>query len=278
MNPFKFSDWPPPRSWKWPADYRSGTSWIFALTILMSLVNIARAILHPHSRTLLQNLLIGPVFQSARASLCGIALWAIWEDMSSAKWWAVAASSMYFLAFLKQFIIPVRPAWDHYLSSLIVGIIGAAAFLWRDTQADASGSDPRHDSRPSAVNSAASRYAAKCPSCGVAVGYLRINIANTFPCPHCSRLLMVPKTYFKRFRYFCITLAAAATVPSVLRYWATAPRTDAGVFHTYLLLLFTFGITFLLTVFIGGILVKYIFPPTLDDFEEYSKQAHYTAL
>ena len=122
-------------------DYRSGIGWIFALTILASLVNIVRAILHPHSRTLLRNLLVGPMFYSAMAVMCGVALWAIWREKSWARWWAVAASSMYFLDFLKQFIIPLRPAWDHNLSSLIVGVTGAVAFLWRDKQADASQSD-----------------------------------------------------------------------------------------------------------------------------------------
>ena len=41
----------------------------------------------------------------------------------------MAASSMYFLEFLKQFIIPVRPAWDRYLSSLFVAVTGVAAFF-----------------------------------------------------------------------------------------------------------------------------------------------------
>jgi hypothetical protein len=39
-----------------------------------------------------------------------------------------------------------------------------------------------------------------------------------------------------------------------------------------------FSITVLLTASLGSILVKRIFPPTLDDFEEYSKQAHYSVL
>jgi hypothetical protein len=202
MNPFKFSDWPPPRSWEWPADYRSGTGWIFAVTILTSLFNIVRAILHPHSRTLLQSVLAGPMFYSAMAGMCGIALWAIWKDKSWARWWAVATSSMYFLDFLKQFIIPVRPAWDHHLSSLLVAVTGAVAFLWRDNRADISRSDPPDDSRLNSVNLAAAPHSPKCPTCGVAVGYLRINLVNPFPCPRCRRLLMVPKTYFKRFRFF----------------------------------------------------------------------------
>jgi hypothetical protein len=156
MNPFKFcvEDWSPydntPRvQWlprqqirmKWPADYRSCVCWVFALTILTSLWNIARAILHPHSRTLLQNLLVGPTFYSAVAAMSAIALWAIWKDKPWARRWAVAASSVYFLEFLRQFIIPVRPAWDHYVSSLVVAVIGVVAFSWRDRELDSSRSD-----------------------------------------------------------------------------------------------------------------------------------------
>jgi hypothetical protein len=156
MNPFKFygEDWSPyenrPRvQWiprqqirmKWPADYRSGVCWVFALTILTSLWNIARAILHPHSRTLLQNLLVGPTFYSAVAAMSAIALWAIWKNKPWAKRWAVAASSVYSLEFLRQFIIPVRPAWDHYVSSLVVAVIGVVAFSWRVRELDSSRSD-----------------------------------------------------------------------------------------------------------------------------------------
>jgi hypothetical protein len=115
--------------------------WVFALTILASFVNIARAILHPRSRTLLQTLLIGPIFYSAMAAMSAIALWAIWKDKPWARLWAVAASSVYFLGFLRQFIIPVRPAWDHYVSSLVVAVIGVVAFSWRDRELDSSRSD-----------------------------------------------------------------------------------------------------------------------------------------
>jgi hypothetical protein len=132
---------PRQRKWKWPAEYRTFMGWIFALAILAGLASVARAILHPRSRTLLQSLLLGPIFYSTMALLSGIALWAIWKDKSWARWWAVAASSIYLLEFLRQFIIPVRPAWDHHVSSLIAGIAGVAAFSWRDKQLDADSSD-----------------------------------------------------------------------------------------------------------------------------------------
>jgi hypothetical protein len=76
------------------------------------------------------------MFYSAMAALSGIALWATWKDKSWARGSAVAASSIHVLVFLRQFVIPVRPAWDHYLSSLIVAVIGVVAFSWRDKQVD----------------------------------------------------------------------------------------------------------------------------------------------
>ena len=153
MNPFKFSpddsdpcansdrgQWLPRRQrrWKWPADCRVCVDWFFALSVPMSLLNIARAILYPHSRTLLQNALVGPMFYSVIPVMSGIALWAIWKDKSWARRWAVAASSVLFLEFLRQFIIPVRPAWDHYLSSLVLAVTGVAVFSWRDRQGDSA--------------------------------------------------------------------------------------------------------------------------------------------
>jgi hypothetical protein len=115
--------------------------WVFALTILTGLGNVARAILHPRSHTLLQSLLLGPMFYVETTVLSGLALWAIWKDKSWARGWAIAASSMHLLEFLRQFIIPVRPGWDHWVSSLVMGVVGVAAFSWRDKQTDAAASE-----------------------------------------------------------------------------------------------------------------------------------------
>jgi len=137
-NPTKMRWFPKKRGWKWPEDYRSFMGWVFALTSLMSLWIITREILHPRPRTLLQNILVGPMFYSAMAVMAGIALWAIWKEKSWARWWAVAASTLYFLEFLRQFIIPVRPAWDHHLSSLLIAVCGVVAFLAHDKPVDFS--------------------------------------------------------------------------------------------------------------------------------------------
>jgi uncharacterized membrane protein (DUF2068 family) len=82
----------------------------------------------------------GPIFYSAIAVMCAISLWAIWKDKSWARRWAVAASAIFFLEFVRQFIIPVRPAWDHNLSALIAAVTGMAAFSWPDKRTDAPSS------------------------------------------------------------------------------------------------------------------------------------------
>jgi len=84
---------------------------------------------------------MGPIFYSAMAAVSAIALWAVWKNKSWARGCAVVASSIHVLAFLKQFVIPVRPAWDHYLSSLIVAAMGVVAFTWPDKQVDNSESE-----------------------------------------------------------------------------------------------------------------------------------------
>jgi hypothetical protein len=115
--------------------------WIFAFTILAELGNIALSTQHPRPHTLLQKVLIGPMFSVQMAAICGVALWAIWRDKSWARDWAAAASSIYLLYFLRQFIIPVRPVWDHHVSMLLVGILGVVVFSWPDKQVDVSRSD-----------------------------------------------------------------------------------------------------------------------------------------
>lgn len=149
MNPFQFSpddsaSWeadrprvrwfPRDRNWKWPDDCRALVSLFFLISTLGSFASVALAVLHPRSHTLLQSVLIGPIFNSAMVAMCGTALWAIWQDKSWARRWAAAASSFYFVEFLRQFLVPVRPAWDHYISSLFVGILGLVSFSWRGQQ------------------------------------------------------------------------------------------------------------------------------------------------
>jgi hypothetical protein len=120
------------QSLQWPEDYRAAMCWLFALNIFGALFNLGRDYLHPRTRTLLQNLLVGPAWYAVMAAMSSIALWALWKEKRWARAWAVATSSLFLLEFAKQYFIHVRPAWDHYVSALIAGVAGVAAFCVRD--------------------------------------------------------------------------------------------------------------------------------------------------
>jgi hypothetical protein len=112
--------------------------WIFLATSLqyatISLKSIPSAVHQQSSLPLLHILLIAPTLSVLMVLVSGMASWTIWKGKPSAKVWAVAASLIYVLIFLRQFIIPLRPNWDHYLVALFTGIVGLAAFLWPDKQ------------------------------------------------------------------------------------------------------------------------------------------------
>jgi len=113
--------------------------WIFAITSLqyltISLQNILYAGQQNYVISPIRSLLTPPVFSILVAFICGLAWWTVWKEKTLARTWAIAASFMYVLIFLRQYIIPLRPTWDHRAGSLFIGIVGLAAFLWRDEQA-----------------------------------------------------------------------------------------------------------------------------------------------
>ena len=129
--------WPPtykpPSEWQWPTDFRKFMFWIFAATSLgfsaLVLYSIPR---HPPVISFLQNLLIGRIFCVYMAAVSGLAAWTIWKAHRWARGWAIAASLLYLVIFMRRFIIPIRPTWDHGLVALLVGLVGLASFAWRD--------------------------------------------------------------------------------------------------------------------------------------------------
>jgi hypothetical protein len=150
MNPIKLSDrvplrpndwsvfgqWPP--KWRWPTDYRIIMCIAFAVGSLLSLSNILYNVHRIYVFPLLRNVLIGPMFSVCTVAFFGMASWTIWKGKSWARGWAIAASLMYVLMFFRQFIIPVRPAWDHHVGMLFIGILGLVCFVWRDNPVAAS--------------------------------------------------------------------------------------------------------------------------------------------
>ena len=79
-----------------------------------------------------RNLLAGPLFEFILAALTGIAAWTVWKARPSARGWAIVACLLYLLAFIRPFLIPMRPVPDHNLIALVVGLVGLAAFAWPD--------------------------------------------------------------------------------------------------------------------------------------------------
>lgn len=128
------------------------------------------------------------------------------------------------------------------------------------------------------MNPEAASQVPKCPACGERVEYPRVMVDKPFPCPSCGRQLMVLEPYNKRLRFVCLAASIAVGVLVTWRYRLTAPRTDAGLWRAFGLFWLTFYVTLTVVTIIGLILAKRIFPPKLEDYEEYSKPAHYTSL
>jgi hypothetical protein len=70
----------------------------------------------------------------------GVAWWAIWRKLSSARVWGVNASGVNILLFFWQFVFPTPRIWDHHAAVLLCGIFGLYTFLRRD--------EPRESSAP----------------------------------------------------------------------------------------------------------------------------------
>jgi hypothetical protein len=124
------SQWQFPLEFQWPTDYRRVMHLSFIVSFFATLVNIWLNVRHPRQWSLLQNVLIGPIFNVHMALISGLASWTIWKGKSWARGWATAASLLFILMFVRQFVVTVRPGWDHHVSELIVGMLGLFSFWW----------------------------------------------------------------------------------------------------------------------------------------------------
>ena len=122
---------------EWPTQFRRFMGWIFLAACLQYAVVSLRSISYkgyqqgaPPS---FHSLLVTPAFSLVAASVFGVAWWTIWKVKSSARGWAIAASLMEILAFLRQFIVPLREVWGMHVGALIIGIVGLVAFLWPES-------------------------------------------------------------------------------------------------------------------------------------------------
>jgi len=92
---------------------------------------------------------------------------------------------------------------------------------------------------------------------------------------------LVPETYSKRLRLFIRVTATVLALAVTWRYWLPVVSNNAKpllpYWWTFALIIFTVSVFVFLVGLFGSMFAKRKFPPTLEDCEEYSKQAHYTA-
>ena len=144
MNPFKvgdrafFASNERTEGWQLPSDFRKFMCWIFLATSLQYLTITLRSIPYStnqiHTAPVLNRLLTAPIISIVMAAISGMAAWTIWKGNRIARVWAVAASLVYILIFFRQFIVPLRPTWDHHAGALVIGMVGLVAFLWPDKE------------------------------------------------------------------------------------------------------------------------------------------------
>jgi hypothetical protein len=123
-------EWPPAH--RWPRDFRKFIVWVFAGTAPVFAVLAFFGIPHAANDSFLRSLLLGRIFESSLAAVSGSAAWVIWKAHPFARVWAIAASLLYLSEFIRPFLIPIRPVRDRGLASLIIGLVGIAAFAWPD--------------------------------------------------------------------------------------------------------------------------------------------------
>ncbi len=137
------SRWRPTRN-QWPKDVRDlkkFMGWMFACLSLLYLTLFVRTIPYAIQWQLAapfpRNLLAPPTFWGVVACIAGVAWWTIWKGKSSARGWAIAASLMNILIFLRQFIVPFRPVPGRHVGVLFFGVVGLVTFLRRDKRVGA---------------------------------------------------------------------------------------------------------------------------------------------
>jgi|SRR5882762_5440162 len=128
-NPGTFSDHK--ELSEWPVDLRKVMCWSFLYWSIWDLTLSLRSIvyLREHSFPIPLNPLSMPIFTLLVALICGAAWLTIWKNKTGAKVWALLASVILILLFVRQFVIPVRTIWHHNVPALIYGVVGLIVFL-----------------------------------------------------------------------------------------------------------------------------------------------------
>ncbi len=113
--------------------------WCFALTSFLYLIWLLRVIWYAtqfhYSQATHRELAYAGEFFAIVSGICGVAWWTVWKRGPAARSWAIAASLVHGVIFLRQFVIvPSQAVWGHHVGALIVGVVGLIFFLRRGTE------------------------------------------------------------------------------------------------------------------------------------------------
>jgi hypothetical protein len=118
------------------SDIRKVLWWIFAATSLLHLYVFVRSLHYllryqcapPYSRGVLVTALISALMCTSAF----FAWWTIWKKKRLAQFWALIASGISVLIFLRAFLFPSGPLWDRHWGALVIGVVGIVVFSRTD--------------------------------------------------------------------------------------------------------------------------------------------------
>jgi hypothetical protein len=117
-------------------DTRRVMCWIFAATCLLHLMVSLRGVRYAmqqwHSPPVLRSALIAIFFSAVVSIISGAAYWSVWRNKPSGRGWAIAASIMSILVYIRSSILSSRPVWDRHVGALFIGVVGLVIFLYPD--------------------------------------------------------------------------------------------------------------------------------------------------
>jgi uncharacterized paraquat-inducible protein A len=117
----------------------------------------------------------------------------------------------------------------------------------------------------------------ECPDCGARIDLVRVILNKPFPCPSCGRQLIVAEPYVTRLRRFCNIVALIAMLLIAYRFWMSGRITAGRSWLVLLVVILTGCVAEVVAAMFGGIFLKRIFVPQLEDYEESKRKPRYTA-
>jgi len=116
-------------------DIRMVAAWVFAVVCVpyaWVAVRDCIHIIHWHNTPfILHRLLISVLYLATVAVTGGMAWWTVWKGRPSARLWAIAASIMQLVIFVRTLMDPTRSFWSYQWGALIVGTIALGIFIPR---------------------------------------------------------------------------------------------------------------------------------------------------